>query len=423
MITGYTGNNGTADYENFHPGCTVVEWTKHDFKINHIYWKKLGYHKSLPVRISNLRDAVEIFRDNEIICWLQGRTLEGVFNNSKLPPDHDDDLGVFSRDRGKIENIIFPIFDKTGFVKIRNTDSIVFFYRDGRYIDICFFRENGGKMGYGTKWFSKSYFDYFDKIDLYGVIFSLPNNSELLLREMYPVKANRWSPGKLPGIGRIKNYYTRVFLKILFLLPHWLRIIIRVGGWPVGVNYKKISFDKFSRLRIEPPDSFNWRWRKRHLDIVTANGKYQTVGEIIDYFGTDENGKVSELMETVEETKTDKPFDRPHNHNPLFWSSGNNYFIYCIAFEFRSGVVPYSKANEYIESGHRPMLFTREYYNSLRQLTDREITNLLRSHPIEILEGSVTSGKHRIFAMIGRIIKKKNYIPFWAVELRSKRQV
>jgi hypothetical protein len=245
ILTGYTNKNGTIDYENFHPGCTAVEWTKHDFKINHIYWEKLGYDKSLPVRISNLRDVVEIFRQNKIICWLQGRTLEGVFNNRKLPPDHDDDLGVFTQDRGKIENIIFPILDKTGFIKIRNTDSIVSFYRDGRYIDICFFRENGRKMGYGTKWFSKSYFGDFDKVDLYGTIFNLPNNSQLLLKEMYRLTALKKYAGKLPRIESFKNLYSRIFLKALFASPHWIRILIRLGGYRLGSIIKKLTSMNF----------------------------------------------------------------------------------------------------------------------------------------------------------------------------------
>jgi hypothetical protein len=418
--TEFTGQSITQQYENYHIGCTSVEWTKHDFKINRIFWDKMGHEKSLPVRISNLKDMVEVFRQNDLICWLQGRTMEGVFNNRKLPRDHDDDLGVFLKDRQKIEKKVLPALEKQGFVRIRNTDSIDSFFRDGRYIDICYFRDKVDQIGYGAKWFSKRYFDDFDKVDLYGTKYNLPNNSEMLLKEMYPAKTYWRFSMKLPGIVRIKKYCSRVFLKIMLLLPHWLRIIIRFGGSPFGISYKKISVDEFYRLRIEPPDSFNWRWRKRHLDAVTANGRYQTVGEIIDYFGTGENSKIAGLMETVEETNTGKPFDHPHNHNPLFWNSGNNYFIYCIAFDFRSGVVPYSKANEYIRSGRRPLLFTKEYYGSLRRLTDKEITNLLSSQPIEITDGSLTSGKHRVFAMIGRIIKKQDYIPFWAVEIQSK---
>ena len=38
----------------------------------------------------------------------------------------------------------------------------------------------------------------------------------------------------------------------------------------------------------------------------------------------------------------------------------------------------------------------------------------MKNNPIEISNNSIVSGKHRSFAMIGRLIEGKKYIPFYA---------
>ena len=38
---------------------------------------------------------------------------------------------------------------------------------------------------------------------------------------------------------------------------------------------------------------------------------------------------------------------------------------------------------------------------------------MLKDHPIEIKNNTIIGGRHRVCAMIGRIISGKNYIPFY----------
>ena len=47
-------------------------------------------------------------------------------------------------------------------------------------------------------------------------------------------------------------------------------------------------------------------------------------------------------------------------------------------------------------------------------MTEVEIGQFLKSNPIEISNNAIVSGKHRAFAMIGRIINGKEYIKFRA---------
>ena len=48
--------------------------------------------------------------------------------------------------------------------------------------------------------------------------------------------------------------------------------------------------------------------------------------------------------------------------------------------------------------------------SQVNSMSDKEILYFLRSNPIELFDNSVTSGKHRAFAMIGRLLADRPYI-------------
>ena len=170
-------------------------------------------------------------------------------------------------------------------------------------------------------------------------------------------------------------------------------------------NY--ISYNDFLMLNIELENSKSWSLRKKHLDLVTNYSKLQKIGEIINFF---ESENLEEFFNKVIESDTSMKFEEPIHANKFFWNSGNNYFIYPIVYEFRKNVVPYKEANKYIEKNNKFMLYSKSYYEHLDSMSDSEIETFLKAHPIEIKDGSIVSGKHRSFAMIGRIIKGKNYL-------------
>ena len=113
-------------------------------------------------------------------------------------------------------------------------------------------------------------------------------------------------------------------------------------------------------------------------------------------------------------TPTDHTFEEPIYANKIFWMTGNNFFIFPIVFKFKKNVVAYKDANKYIENVKIPMLFSQEYYESLESMTDNDIKKFLRNNPIEISNNSIVSGKHRAFAMIGRLVNNEKYINFYA---------
>ena len=48
-------------------------------------------------------------------------------------------------------------------------------------------------------------------------------------------------------------------------------------------------------------------------------------------------------------------------------------------------------------------------------MSDNDIEEFLKENPIEITKDYLTSGRHRVCAMIGRLVSNKKYISIYAV--------
>ena len=86
----------------------------------------------------------------------------------------------------------------------------------------------------------------------------------------------------------------------------------------------------------------------------------------------------------------------------------NWQYFNCILSEFRKNV------GDHHELGWDMM--TEEYYKSLELMSDEELEMFLKENPIEFDNGFIKHSYHRAYAMIGRIIKGKKYIPFYMKE-------
>ncbi len=168
----------------------------------------------------------------------------------------------------------------------------------------------------------------------------------------------------------------------------------------------------FLNLLFEDRYSMNWDMRQRHLELITNQKRNKKIKEIVQYFKSKKNYEKSLLK--IVETNNKGLYKEPISHNKNFWDKGNNYFIYPIVFGFKKDVVAYQDANKYIKN-NKLNLFSKEYFESLDDMSDKEIQNFLKANPIEITNNCITSGKHRACAMIGRLINEKKYIPIYAL--------
>jgi hypothetical protein len=387
-------------------------WLKEDFKINLFFWKK--NHSKYPceeIRINNLIDINRIFSKHKKLIWLQGKTLVGIYKHRRLFFDNDDDFGIFSKDVTYFNDLIIPELTKLGFKVIRANENMISLERNYRYIDVCIFSlKSNNQVGYSLKVFDKSHFKNFDEISFKNEKFKVPSKTNQLI----DILENYRRPRKITirkiynKASILFNIYKYKIIEFNLDYPKWFLYVLNIKMY-------YISKEEFLNLKIEPDNSYNWVWRKNHLDLVTNFGKCKKIDEIVEFFSKKEN--ILDVDNQVIETDTKKIFYHPINSDMDFWWNGNNFFWYCIKFGFRKNVVPYSKANEYIKKGLSPSLYSSKYYESLAPLSDFEIQNSFEKQPIEIKNNSVLGGKHRVFAMIGRLINGKDYIPIRVIDL------
>tara|TARA_B100000902_G_C27188553_1_gene852663 strand:- start:29 stop:1132 length:1104 start_codon:yes stop_codon:yes gene_type:complete len=177
------------------------------------------------------------------------------------------------------------------------------------------------------------------------------------------------------------------------------------------IEYKNLSYEEFLNVYIEDKKSINWLLRKPHLDFVTNGKKNIKVKDILDYFKTP--GLLDHKLNSIVETDTSISFEEPIHINKKFWLSGNNFYIYPLIFRFKKNVIAYKKANEYINKKHDTDLYSKKYFQSLEDMHAYEIEELFKNSPLEITNGALTSGRHRAFAMIGRLLVDEAYIPIF----------
>lgn len=401
-----------------------IPWRMYDFLINRTYWEYVGVKKAYSIRLNNLRDISRVLYANNVAFWLYGKTLLGAVKEGKLLDDHDDDIGIMLSDRQFLMSTIRPQLEAKGFVLIRDAAGIVSFVRDFRYVDVCLFGPKSfGQLGYGDKSAPKKFFLELDEVLLEDEPFPIPLNSNALLRREYSQNPIRRLLRTLIGLSSAKKNVRRI-KKIPAKIKEKHMAAVENNKFGLGRILERLSFlsgfsvrplteSEFLALHIEPQDSFNWNWRHRHLGLVTDFCRLSLVGDLVAHLSE------SEVRETIEmsvvESDTSIEFHAKNNLDLRFWWSGNNYFWYCVKYQFRSDVVSYVNANAYISKGIGPLLYSAEYYENLDPLSDDEIAALFRGCPIVVENGCVASGKHRIFAMVGRLASHKPYIPIKAI--------
>ena len=118
-------------------------------------------------------------------------------------------------------------------------------------------------------------------------------------------------------------------------------------------------------------------------EICLNNYNLKTVNDVINYWKKPENKKL--VQEKL--------------------NSNNWQYYNCMIAEFRKDV-----------KGHHEMGWenmTEEYYNSLPYMKDNEIKTTLEKNPVSFDVNFIKHSTHRAYAMIGRLINDKPYIPFY----------
>lgn len=366
---------------------TEKAWTAVDFQLNKQLWNVWGHAASLPFRLENLTDAqVQLWTNLRVETSLYGTTLRHAINHGAFKADHDDDLVCSSDSIEKVKIWLRENVHNTGFSIIRDEPGLISIERHARYIDV---RASPIPLtGFITS-------------ELHGRSLSVARNFTELLDDKYGL--GRWGADN----GPTKKTVSRSE-RVKALVRKGLRVPLSPRTATVP-ELRPLSEEDFLGLRIDDPDALNWDWRGSHLAPIIAPG--ETFGDALKRLS-----KTTEatLLSLVSEVDTSSPFIEPLNISRHFWRGGSNFFAYPFLYGFRHTVMPYSAANLYILSGLKPDLFTRRYFENLPLMTGEEIQSFLQENPIEVVDGSLTSGRHRAVAMLGRIWRGQGYKAVWA---------
>ena len=118
-------------------------------------------------------------------------------------------------------------------------------------------------------------------------------------------------------------------------------------------------------------------------EICHQDGKLTTVRDVVEYW------KVPGHIEAIQPSLT-----------PSNWQ----YFNSMMA-GFKQGV------EDHHDIGWDKL--SASYYEALPSMTDNELTTFLKDNPVDFDNGFIKHGSHRAYAMMGRLIQGKPYIPFY----------
>tara|TARA_B100000963_G_scaffold360467_1_gene391451 strand:- start:1742 stop:3172 length:1431 start_codon:yes stop_codon:yes gene_type:complete len=134
--------------------------------------------------------------------------------------------------------------------------------------------------------------------------------------------------------------------------------------------YSPISLDYFLNMEVAKGGGGK--------EILNLNGKLKYVKDIIEYWKT---APIPQL------------------------TPQNSQYYNCMIAGFRKGV------ENHHDIGWDNL--TKEYYDSLELMSDEEIEDYLEGNPVEFDNGFIKHSYHRAYAMIGRLVEGKSYIPFY----------
>ena len=146
---------------------------------HHTYFKNKD--EELKIRYENLQDIIGVLNTENILYWLQGKTMLGIFKNGALlENDSDEDIGVDVSSLYDVCMKVVPKLQTMGFTVIRATrnNSMISFMRNNRYLDICVFRRNGDHYFYEQKNFPVEYYKEISQIKVKDFVYRIPKLSK-----------------------------------------------------------------------------------------------------------------------------------------------------------------------------------------------------------------------------------------------------
>jgi hypothetical protein len=169
----------------------------------------------------------------------------------------------------------------------------------------------------------------------------------------------------------------------------------------LSMSYVKISKDYFLNCKFPSrichkkavcldPDNY-WEYRGQFNHPY----KLKTVRDVVEYFK--QEGAIEKAKSKLKEDN---------------WEYFN-----CLLHGWRRNVLDTDihkiTGKSEISLEERNKTLSPDYYQSLEKMTDDEIHRFNKNHPMAFDYDIIRHGTHRVYAMIGRLIRGEKYIPFY----------
>jgi hypothetical protein len=359
-------------------------WDSRDFRLNDLAWRYWPREQQYDTRIRVLTGIASVARqhggelfltgDSGCAAVVFGRLIEAPFDvvEFRVRPRHAPDAGATAR-----------ILADAGCRPVAQDDGGSYFENSLRVVRV----ERRSRQG--AVWRRRIARDSGCGIALYAAA----------------------SPGDLTRflVRRAAAEGARLFRAVMSG-----RLTARVGealGVPRRVRKRRIDLEEFLSLNLLDDNELNTLVRMPHFDLITANGRLRTVGDVVEFLKHGDN--LAALVTGARDPVAVTLSRYPRHLDRRFWENGNSFFLNCVRYGFRSGVPAYHLIDSMLDE-HGEVLYSSSYYSRRPEMPDADIEALLRDNPIEIQERSVASGRHRVCAMIGRLISGRAYLAFWA---------
>ena len=182
---------------------------------------------------------------------------------------------------------------------------------------------------------------------------------------------------------------------------------LQLRSYAENYRFYTISEEQFKNLLVYEGNYIERFIRKKQYMLVTDNLRYCKIGEIIDYLKDED-------LDAIWKQKGEPVYRQKYSSidrwlDMEFWNNGNSHFWGNVVYGFRRELSAYEDIDDEIDD--YPFL-SMAYFESKYSMDETEIADLLGKNPISLRERHITGGRHRVFAMIGRLIKNEKYIPF-----------
>ena len=174
-------------------------------------------------------------------------------------------------------------------------------------------------------------------------------------------------------------------------------------------RFQKMSREQFLECGVMDANPLNKLVRQAHFDVFQLGEDQLTVGHIVR--SVSDQRKWTSIMDHAVQPERRTLNNFPLHLNLDFWSNGNSYFLNVLRAGFREGVIAYEDRKLWESLTSVP--FSYDYYSHCKPMEEGAIARLLKDKPLTIRKGALASGRHRVFAMIGRLARGEAYIPIY----------